>query len=194
MLTDPIQVTLLVTEALEKVGVPYLIGGSLASSVHGFARATRDADIVADLSYDHIQPFVNLLGHAFYADPDMIQDAIRAGSSFNVIHLDSMFKIDVFILKPTPFLKEEFKRRQREVVISQSGQTAYVATPEDIILNKLEWYKMGGEVADRQWSDVLGIIKVQAERLDMNYLRRWAEELGLSELLVRSLKDAGHKN
>ncbi len=190
MLTDPIQVMLLVVESMEKLGIPYLIGGSLASSIHGIARATRDADIIADIQEKHAEVLADPLKDRFYVDTEMIKEAIRRRSFFNLIHLDSMFKIDVYILKQDAFSKEEFKRRKRVVVNLSPEKTAYVATPEDTILSKLEWFRMGGEVSDRQWNDVLGILKVQRGRLDMDYLQRWARELNLADLFKRSLEEA----
>jgi len=101
-----------------------------------------------------------------------------------------MFKIDVYIIRQDAFSKEEFKSRKRIVVNLSPEKTAYVATPEDTILSKLEWFRMGGEVSDRQWNDVLGILKVQRGRLDMDYLQRWAGELNLVDLFKRSLEEA----
>jgi len=190
MLTDPIQVMLLVVESMEKLGIPYLIGGSLASSIHGIARATRDAGIIADIQEKHAEVLADGLKDRFYVDTEMIKEAIRHRSFFNFIHLDSMFKIDVYILRQDAFSKEEFKRRKRIVVNLSPEKTAYVATPEDTILSKLEWFRMGGEVSDRQWNDVLGILKVQRGRLDMDYLQRWAGELNLADLFKRSLEEA----
>jgi len=190
MLTDPIRVMLLVVESMEKLGIPYLIGGSLASSIHGIARATRDADIIADIQEKHAEVLADGLKDRFYVDSEVIKEAIRHRSFFNFIHLDSMFKIDVYILKQDAFSKEEFKRRKRIVVNLSPEKTAYVATPEDTILSKLEWFRMGGEISDRQWNDVLGILKVQRGRLDMDYLQRWARELNLADLFKRSLEEA----
>jgi len=190
MLADPIQVMLLVVESMEQLGIPYLIGGSLASSIHGIARATRDADIIADIQEKHAEVLAGSLKDRFYVDIDMIKEAIRHRSFFNLIHLDSMFKIDIYILKQYPFSKEEFKRRQKIILIPSPEKTAYVATPEDTILSKLKWFRMGGEASDRQWNDVLGILKVQKGRLDMDYLQRWARELNLADLFKRSVEEA----
>jgi hypothetical protein len=191
MLSEPIAVTLSVIEALDTLGVPYLIGGSLASAVHGVARATADTDLVADLRPEHARPLAQALNDAFYVDAESIQDAIRRRSSFNVIHLNTMFKVDVFVRKQRPFDQAQFERRVAQVVATDPERTAYVASPEDTVLAKLEWFRLGGEVSDRQWRDVLGVLKVQGERLDLVYLRRWAAALRIADLLEQALAQTG---
>lgn len=156
MSSEPIAVTLIVIQALEKLGVPYLIGGSLASAVHGVVRATLDADLVADLHLEHAELLAQALDDAFYVDIEAICDAIRCRSSFNVIHLETMFKVDVFVPKQRPFDQMQFERRVEQGVATDPERTAYIASVEDTILAKLEWYRLGGEVSERQWRDVLG--------------------------------------
>lgn len=190
MISEPIVVTLLVIEALEKLGVPYLIGGSLASTIHGVVRATLDTDLVADLRPEHAAPLAQALGAAFYVDVETIHDAIRRRSSFNVIHLELMFKVDIFVSRKRPFDRAQFERRTAQVVTTEPERTAYVASAEDTVLTKLEWYRMGGEVSERQWRDVLGVLKVQAGRLDLAYLRRWAAELRVADLLEKALAES----
>ena len=182
-----------IIEALEQLGVSYHIGGSVASSVYGILRATIDADLVADLRLEHVRPLVMQLKTDYYIDEDMIRDAIKRRSSFNVIHLDTMLKVDVFIPKSRLFDQEELRRSQQEVLL-EGTRPFSVASPEGTILNKLEWYRMGGEVSDRQWNDILGVLKVQGTDLDMIYLQKWAANLNVTDLLERALIDAGFKS
>ena len=191
MLTEPLAVTLAVTDVLESLGVPYAIGGSLASAVHGVMRATMDADVVADLQLQHVEPLLRALSGAFYIDGDMVRDAISRRASFNVIHLDTMFKVDVFVMRPRAFDRSQLARRERILLSESPDQYAYVTTAEDIIVAKLEWYRLGGEVADHQWRDVLGVLRVQEDRIDWDYLRRMAASLDVTDLLDRALVEAG---
>jgi hypothetical protein len=190
MLTEPLSITLLVIEAFEKLNVTYLIGGSLASALHGTARSTLDTDLVADLSPEKVNRLVEMLRQDFYIDQGMILDAIEHHSSFNVIHLKTAFKVDVFITKSRAFDLIQFQRRRLEVVANEPERRAYVTTAEDIILVKLEWYRLGGEVSDRQWRDILGVLKVQAGRLDLEYLRKWADELRVTDLLQQAMRES----
>jgi hypothetical protein len=191
MPSEPVQVTLLVIEALEELGIPYLIGGSLASAVHGVIRATMDTDIIADLRPEHAEALASRLGSAFYADVESIRSAIENKISFNIIHLETMFKVDIFVLKGRAFEQSEMSRRFSQVISTDPEHSAYVASAEDTILAKLEWFRMGGEMSERQWRDVLGILKVQVSNLDKAYLDKWAKSLGISDLLDKALKEAG---
>ena len=181
-----------VAEVFEKLGVLYCIGGSVASSAYGIARSTMDVDIVSDLKPMHVRSLVRTLEASFYIDENMILDAIRRCSSFNIIHLDTMLKIDVFITKNTPYDIETFKRRRKDT-LDEAQRTAefYLVSPEDIVLNKLVWFRLGGSVSDSQWNDVLGVLKVQRDSLDKNYLQHWASELKVKDLLKRAFQDAG---
>jgi hypothetical protein len=190
MQNEPIEVTLKVTGVLEKLGVPYLIGGSLASTLYGMVRTTQDSDIVAEMRLEHLQPFVSALQEEFYMDDEMISESIQHNSSFNIIHRETMFKVDVFIPRPRPFLQSQLARARRQSFAFETEVSAKFASPEDAILSKLEWYRMGSEVSERQWRDVLGVLKTRAGELDLDYLRQWAGELKVSDLLERALKEA----
>ncbi len=181
-----------VVDAFEQLGINYYIGGSVASSAYGIPRTTIDVDIIADLHLEHVQPLVKLLEETYYVDADMIKDAIRSRSEFNVIHLGTMLKVDVFIPKTRPFDQSMLHRtRQEKIDPSENDRLFYLASPEDTILSKLEWYRMGGEVSERQWNDLLGVLKLQGTSLDFVYLRRWATSLQVADLLDRACEDAG---
>ena len=190
MTTDPMEVLVMVVAVLDSLQIPYLVGGSFASSIHGITRLTRDADIVALIKPDHAQPLANALEGEFYADEQAIRRAVVAKRSFNVIHIDSMFKVDIFVAKPSEFESSEFERRQK-MELRPGLPPVYFATAEDTILAKLRWYRLGNEVSDQQWSDLLNVAKVQGARLDLSYLRKWAVELGVADLLARALEAAG---
>ena len=178
--------------ALARVGASYRIGGSVASSALGVPRSTLDVDVVTDLETSQVTAFVTALEADYYIDADAIRDAIARRASFNLIHLGTMLKIDVFIIGSRPFDRIAFARHvDRPLVEDQGAPTFSLRSPEDVILKKLEWYRLGGEVSDRQWTDAIGVLKVQRDRLDLDYLRRWAADLGVSDLLARALDAAG---
>lgn len=179
-------------DALEQLQVKYYIGGSVASSAMGRPRSTLDADIVADLRPKHVRPLVKMLENEYYIVDGMIEDAIKHRSSFNVIFLKNAVKIDVFIPKRDAFAASEFIRRQAIRLGEDDYARSYdFASPEDTILRKLNWYRMGGGVSERQWLDVLGILKLNGMTLDFAYMRDWAANLALIDLLERALEDAG---
>jgi hypothetical protein len=188
---NPIPVMLMVIAALEHLGVPYYIGGSLASGVHGTYRATADADIVTDLHDDQADSLAAMLADQFYADPAMMRDAIQHRASFNLLHFDTGFKVDVFITKGRPFDRLQFERRILAPMTPDGEDNVYLADVEGTILAKLEWYRLGNEAPERQWNDILGMLKVRAHDIDLDYLRHWAARLGLADLLARAFDDAG---
>lgn len=186
-LPEPIAVTLLVIDVLEQLIVPYVIGGSLASTQHGMARSTLDSDLVVLMDESHVQPFISQLQDEFYADEEMAFDAVANRSSFNLIHLETMFKVDIFVAGDGIFEHAQIERRVPGAVSQDLDREVYVLSAEDTILAKLRWYRMGGEQSERQWRDVVGVIKVQGERLDREYLNKMAAELGVEDLLNRLL-------
>ncbi|MDW8396656.1 MAG: hypothetical protein RMM31_10490 [Anaerolineae bacterium] len=185
------RVTLRVTQAFEQLQVPYAIVGSLASALHGVMRATLDVDIVADMTLAHLPPLVEALSAEFYTDDEMMREALEQRGNFNLIHYETAFKVDVFICKLRAFDRLELARRRRMTITSEPWTEAYVASAEDIVLSKLEWYRVGGETSERQWRDVVGVLKVCANILDSDYLHRWATELKVGDLLSRALREAG---
>jgi len=191
MLSEPIQVTLQVIEAFDRLNIPYLVGGSLASAVHGVIRSTMDVDIVADIRLDQVDEFAKILNGIFYIDTEMIRGAIREKSSFNLIHLDTMFKVDVFLLKQRPFDQNQMRRRVLQPIGENPTEKAYISSAEDIILAKLEWYRKGGETSERQWRDILGVLSLQGNQINLDDLRYWAKNLRVDHLLERALREVG---
>ena len=189
---DPIEIALLVARALEENGVRYVVGGSLASSISGEPRSTLDVDLVVALDEDQVAPVIAALGTDFYSDPATIRQAIRGKSSANLLHLPSSVKVDLFVMGGSPVDEEQMDRRLRLKVATEPDRYLYVYTPEDILLQKLRWYRMGNEVSDRQWRDVLGILAVQGNKLDSAYLKRAAETLNVSALLLRAIDQVGN--
>lgn len=190
MLPEPLAVTIKVTSVLERLDIPYLIGGSLASTIYGMVRTTQDSDIVAEMNIKHIHPFIQALQTEFFIDEAMITDAIQRNSSFNLIHRESIFKVDVFIPEKRPFHYSQLSRAQKQIFVSDPEVSANFSSAEDTILSKLEWYRMGGEVSERQWRDVIGILKAKSDELDLKYLENWAKELDIKDLLEKAVKEA----
>lgn len=180
-----------VVDALEQLGAPYSLCGSVASSAHGIARSTVDADLVADLQAAHVDPLVARLERDYYIDRDAASDAVRRRAMFNVIHLATMMKVDIYVLAPRAFDRASFARRSPRTLTDHAGARVFqLDTAEDTVLHKLEWYRAGGEVSDRQWADIVGVLAVQGDAMDRAYLDRWATDLGLADLLALAWRDA----
>ncbi|MBM4029692.1 MAG: hypothetical protein FJ280_30480 [Planctomycetes bacterium] len=181
-----------VIQAFDRLSIPYYIGGSIASSVYGLARATMDVDVVVDLAPAQVASLAGLLREEYYLDEQMIQDAISHSSSFNLIHLETMMKVDVFVPKQDPYHQAANARKRQDRLVEEDPDSVfYVSSPEDIILSKLRWYEMGGRISERQWLDILGVVKVQGDSLDRSYLITWSQVAGVSDLLVRAFAEAG---
>ena len=177
--------------AFERHQIRYMICGSAASGLYGHVRMTGDVDIVAAVGPEDIAPLVEELRSEFYIDADQIRWALEQGRSFNLVHLQSSFKFDIFPLTSDRYEQVQFERRRyAESSLPGAGQIQLAfAAPEDVILSKLRWYRQGGEVSELQWNDVLGVIAVQGDRLDLEHLHEWALYLHVADLLEQALAE-----
>jgi len=171
---------------LDDLGVRYHLGGSFASAIHGVPRQTMDVDLVVDLGAATVARLVERLRNDFYVDLDVAQDAVRNRSSFNAIHLSSGFKVDFFVKGDGDYDEVELERSVITRISNDPPRTARVKTAEDTVLRKLQWFRSGGEVSDRQWKDVLGVMATVGADLDRDYLHRWATKLDVVDLLDRA--------
>jgi len=189
MSSDVVRAISPVVGALEGLGIAYRIGGSVASSALGVPRSTLDIDIVCDIESQHVDAFAAGLGGDYYVDADMIREAIAQRSSFNVIFVPTMTKVDVFVKRGGIFDREVF-RRVVHIPLEEGSREFDVTTAEDIVLRKLEWFKLGGGVSERQWLDVVGVLRVQMDQIDGDYLRKWADTLDVLPLLLKAMGEA----
>jgi hypothetical protein len=173
-------------DRLDEFDIPFMITGSFASNAHGVPRVTQDADIVVETDIQTLLRLIENLGEDFYADPDALREAFATTRMLNIIHKDTGFKIDIILRKLRPFSIEEFKRRCK---INFLGRGRWFATPEDTILAKLEWSKVGQ--SERQFDDAVHVARVQGDGLDRSYLEKWAKELNVDDLLQRLLSEVG---
>jgi hypothetical protein len=187
---EPIEVTIEIAEIFESLGVTYLVGGSLASSLHGHPRSTQDIDVVADLQEEHVHSFVASLDGRFYFDEPAIRDAISRRSTFNVIHLRTLFKVDVFVAGDDLATRRELQRRQVYTLDVDPPEEIVVASPEDIVVQKLYWFRLGNHVSERQWSDAMNVLTVRGTEMDREYMRDLARHMGVGDLLEDALREA----
>jgi hypothetical protein len=192
MLLEALLIAQKIADVFDQLGIAYFIGGSFASTIHGLPRATRDVDFIADIQANQVDSFVAALEAEFYLDAKTIRSAISHQRSFNVIHLDTMFKADVFVLASTKWANNQLQRRElKPISVEGVSHAVWTCTAEDIILQKLLWFEKGGKVSRQQWDDIQGVLKVNASTLDFEYLKQWSAELGITVLLHESLNEAG---
>lgn len=179
-----------VVEVLEALGVTFYLTGSVASSAHGIARASLDADIVADLEPAHVEPLIDRLGSAYYIPVDRLHDAVRgetrATSSTSRPHSRSICSCHAGVPSTARFAA----RARLDAIDGAPGALRVpIASAEDTVLAKLEWFRRGGETSERQWWDIVGVLRV-TPAVDRSYPRRGAAALGVSDLLERALAAA----
>ncbi len=179
-----------IVRACATLGLRYRIGGSLASSLYGDPRATNDADIVIAMKPEDAEPFVREIGDAFLLHADSLETAIRRERSLNALHIATVFKIDIFPLKARAYDRQAHERITVVRVEDEGASVDLVfAAPEDVLIAKLEWFRSGGEVSERQWTDILGVLRAETVFLDYDYLDRWTRDLGVHDLLERALAE-----
>lgn len=187
---DIIAITLQIAGTCERLGIRYLVGGSLASSLHGIPRATQDVDLVMSIRQADVAGLVRALRDDFYLDEDAIREAIDRQTSFNLVHLGSYFKADVFVARDDEPSRLQMDRSRR-YPLGRPVRELVVASPEDVVAQKLHWFALGDRVSERQWLDAIGVLKVLGPRLDLAYLRRIAEMMGVEALLREAASEAG---
>jgi hypothetical protein len=188
-MTDPLAQGLNeLTAALKSLGIRFAVGGSLASSAHGIWRSTMDGDLVALIFAPQVKRLAEVLGPGWYCDVEMMEQALQQRRAFNLIHIGSAQKYDVFPAS-TDFHESELERAKPTPLGIEGAELCPVASAEDSLLAKLQWYRDGGEVSDRQWSDIGGII-IQNPNLDWEYVNSWAARLHVSDLLARARADS----
>ncbi len=180
-----------VIDILDELEVRYHLGGSFASAIHGVPRQTMDADLVVDLDAATVVVLIDRLREEFYVDLDVAREAVARHGSFNAVHLATGFKVDFFVKDTGEFDEVELERSEPTQISADPPRSAMVKTAEDTILRKLQWYRSGGEVSDRQWRDVLGVLMTVGEGLDWRHLRYWATKLGVADLLKRARAEVG---
>ncbi|MFB2772674.1 hypothetical protein ACE1AT_25860 [Pelatocladus sp. BLCC-F211] len=176
-------------QILESVNIPYYVSGGVASSIHGEPRSTRDLDLVISVQADQIDLLVTTLEAAGYYCPAGAVENLKLGRErmLNITHTEAIANADLYVTDNTPFAASQIARRQ---LLDVEGMPAFwVISPEDLVLQKLLWGR--GSQSEKQWRDVLGILKLQAENLDYGYLTEWAERLGLVDALIMALTEAG---
>lgn len=189
VVVDPIAFARKVIDILEPLNIAYYIGGSVASSLLGENRYTEDIDLIIELSKIKAQPLLEaFLAASFYISDIAVEDAVSGRcSSFNILDNETLEKADLFILQNTPFAKSKMARRMQQEL--PDGSFIWISSPEDIVLQKLVWGR--GSQSEKQWRDVLGVLKLQGNSLDFEYLQRWSVELDLTEALDRAFRESG---
>jgi hypothetical protein len=176
-------------EVLEQFGVRYAIGGSIASSYYGKVRFTIDADITVEPFADLAEKIYENLKTRFYISKPAMYQALSSRSSFNIIHLQTSYKIDIFVCEDIAFQRQMLQHPKKVKLSETTDKTFSFVSPEDIILLKLQWYQSTDKTSKKQWDDILGVLTVQKNKLDYDYLKKWASVLQLSELLEKAISE-----
>lgn len=192
MIEDPIWLALELASILNSLDIPDYVGGSVASSLQGEVRFTQDLDLVVNIQASQIQPLIKAIADQFYISDIAVEQAVnRKTSFFNVIHLTTTEKADIFVMKDDEFSLSQMSRRVLHCPDGDMSKSFYLCTPEDTILQKVLWLRMANSESQKQWRDILGVLKLQKEQLDCGYLQEWGQRLKLTDILVQALRESG---
>lgn len=188
---DPLWLARQIADILDDLAIPYYVGGSVASSLQGEVRYTEDLDLVINIQPSQVQPLINRMSGQFYISDIAVSEAmVGQTSSFNVIHLETTEKADIFVMRSDAFSNSKMARRQLHIPDDDLSKSFYICSPEDTVLQKLVWFKMTRNQSQKQWRDILGVLKIQGARLDFDYVWEWANTLRLTEELTTALTEA----
>lgn len=176
-------------EILDDLRIPYALGGSMASSLLGEPRSTVDVDMAVRLDGVAGEALLERVGAAFYVPVDSAREAIRGHSSFNLVDTATALKVDLFVVGDGLLDRMQIERRVL-VSIPGSRNGIWVTAAEDQVLRKLDWFRQGGSMSDRQWRDVVGILRIHGQSMDIDYLRTSASEIGLTDQVEEALQQA----
>jgi len=196
MLQEPIEIAAAIAQILEELEIPYFVGGGLASISLGERRTTDDADIAVLFTEGKVRQFIEAMQSDFYISEVAIEDALSdRTNTFNVIHFTSVIKADIYPIRPNDkFRKAAINRRIKIHPDGFPSLSFYICSAEDIVLQKLIWYCIARNQSEKQWRDILGVLKLQGDSLDFDYLNYWAAELNVKEECDRALTEAGLNN
>lgn len=188
---DPSEVARLLHPIFDQLAIPYYITGGVAASMYGDPRTTRDMDLVIEAQRSDIPQLAEALEQGgFYCPPGALEEIIQGtGQTLSVTHMTQLLNADIMLNADTDFDRSKMARRQLEAIDEAGVLQVWVIAPEDLILAKLQWGR--GKQSEKQWRDVLGVLKVQIDNLDYGYLAEWAEKLGVLEFLQQVLIEAG---
>ena len=189
---DPYSLVVELGAVFDGVGAPYYLGGGLASTLLGQWRTTHDIDVVVALAEREVPQLLAALGTAWEVDDEALLEAVRLRDSMNFFHVAPFMIVDLYVAKDEPFQQSVMGRRLRSQ--APGGGELWISSQEDLILQKLRWYRLGGQTSERQWRDVQGVMLAWWEKLDRAYLGRWARELLIADLLQDALAEAGRSS
>ncbi len=174
-----------VVAAFNDLKIPHYVGGSIASSYHGATRSTMDVDLVCEMLEAQIPEFLARIDDRFYVSELAVRQAVKSKSCFNLIHLPTSFKVDIFVSRKRHFDIDCMRRASVATLGDSKTVEVPIATAEDIIICKLEWYRLTNETSERQWDDVSRLLRLLGDTADKQHMKRAADSVGVSDLLVR---------